>query len=82
MRWKPRRVIVYSRDELKRYEMRQDLRSEAMRCFIGDVRDEGRLRLAMEGIDRHRSHRGMGYLNGDRNEYLMEIVMDIPFFLG
>ena len=50
-RWKPRRVIVYSRDELKQYEMQQDLRSEAMRYFIGDVRDEGRLRLAMEGVD-------------------------------
>ena len=49
--WRPRRVVVYSRDELKQYEMQQDFDSGAMRYFIGDVRDEGRLRLAMEGVD-------------------------------
>ena len=40
-RWKPRRVIVYSRDELKQYEMQQDLRSEAMRYFIKESFTKG-----------------------------------------
>ncbi|NLL36577.1 MAG: UDP-N-acetylglucosamine 4,6-dehydratase (inverting) [Fretibacterium sp.] len=51
-RWQPRRVIVYSRDELKQYEMQQTLADQKpMRFFLGDVRDEGRLRLAMAGVD-------------------------------
>jgi UDP-N-acetylglucosamine 4,6-dehydratase len=48
---KPRRVVIYSRDELKQYEMQQEFGSPAMRYFIGDVRDGARLRQAMEGID-------------------------------
>ena len=49
-----RRLVVYSRDELKQLEMSQDLstdRYKALRYFIGDVRDEDRLRRALEGID-------------------------------
>ena len=49
-----RRLVVYSRDELKQYEMAQMLPERehpAMRYFIGDVRDESRLRRALEGID-------------------------------
>lgn len=49
-----RRVVVFSRDELKQYEMAQQFpesRHRAMRYFIGDVRDADRLRRAMEGID-------------------------------
>ncbi|MCJ9729125.1 UDP-N-acetylglucosamine 4,6-dehydratase (inverting) [Bradyrhizobium sp. PRIMUS42] len=49
--FKPRRVVVYSRDELKQYEMQQEYDQPAMRYFIGDVRDGERLRTAMEGID-------------------------------
>ncbi|WBL76441.1 UDP-N-acetylglucosamine 4,6-dehydratase (inverting) [Bradyrhizobium xenonodulans] len=49
--FKPRRVVVYSRDELKQYEMQQDFDQPAMRYFIGDVRDGERLRTAMKGID-------------------------------
>jgi UDP-N-acetylglucosamine 4,6-dehydratase len=48
------RVVVYSRDELKQYEMAQRYPHEEypkLRFFIGDVRDGDRLRLAMEGID-------------------------------
>jgi UDP-N-acetylglucosamine 4,6-dehydratase len=49
-----RRLVIYSRDELKQYEMGQ-LYSEAdyggLRYFIGDIRDESRLRRALEGID-------------------------------
>jgi len=54
-RYKPRRVVVYSRDELKQFEMqnREPFQSSSavMRWFIGDVRDADRLRKAMEGID-------------------------------
>ncbi|WP_164925243.1 polysaccharide biosynthesis protein [Thermanaerovibrio acidaminovorans] len=37
--YKPRRVVVYSRDEYKQYEMQQAFSSPEMRYFIGDVRD-------------------------------------------
>lgn len=49
-----RRLVVYSRDELKQFEMAQhfpESRYPCMRYFIGDVRDESRLRRALEGID-------------------------------
>jgi UDP-N-acetylglucosamine 4,6-dehydratase (inverting) len=49
-----RRVIVYSRDELKQYEMALDFpmsKFPQMRYFIGDVRDRDRLRRAMQGVD-------------------------------
>jgi UDP-N-acetylglucosamine 4,6-dehydratase len=49
--FKPRRVVVYSRDELKQYEMQQEYDQTPMRYFIGDVRDGERLRTAMKGID-------------------------------
>lgn len=51
----PQKVIIYSRDELKQYEMQQDplLRDhkEVLRWFIGDVRDGARLTEAMSGVD-------------------------------
>jgi UDP-N-acetylglucosamine 4,6-dehydratase/5-epimerase len=49
-----RRVIVYSRDELKQFEMSQHFphsQYKAIRFFIGDVRDADRLRRACEGVD-------------------------------
>jgi UDP-N-acetylglucosamine 4,6-dehydratase (inverting) len=49
-----RRLVVYSRDELKQYEMSQELSPhshKALRYFIGDVRDKDRLRRALEGIE-------------------------------
>lgn len=49
--YSPRRVVVFSRDELKQFEMAQDFTSPAMRFFIGDVRDRERLVQAMRGID-------------------------------
>lgn len=48
------RLVVYSRDELKQYEMRQSFsreESSRLRFFIGDVRDRDRLRRALEGVD-------------------------------
>jgi UDP-N-acetylglucosamine 4,6-dehydratase len=50
-RFRPKRLIVYSRDELKQYEMQQDYHAECMRYFIGDVRDRDRLVQAMNGVD-------------------------------
>ena len=49
-----RRVVIYSRDELKQYEMAQTVSKREYPClryFIGDVRDAERLRRAVEGID-------------------------------
>lgn len=48
---KPSRIVVYSRDELKQFEMQQIFNQDMMRYFIGDVRDRHRLGLAMRGID-------------------------------
>ncbi|NER37093.1 MAG: UDP-N-acetylglucosamine 4,6-dehydratase (inverting) [Oscillatoria sp. SIO1A7] len=50
-RYEAKKIIVYSRDELKQYEMAQEFSSDVMRYFIGDVRDAPRLRLAMRGVD-------------------------------
>ncbi len=53
-RSRPRRVIVFSRDEFKQFEMQQQLGSEwagQLRFFIGDVRDSGRLEMAMREVD-------------------------------
>jgi UDP-N-acetylglucosamine 4,6-dehydratase/5-epimerase len=48
------RLVIYSRDELKQYQMQQrfaDRKHKGLRYFIGDIRDEARLRRALEGID-------------------------------
>lgn len=50
-RFKPRRIVIYSRDEMKQFEMAQELNTPEMRYFIGDVRDRDRLIRAMRGID-------------------------------
>ena len=47
----PRRVIVFSRDEFKQFEMRKRFPDPRMRFWIGDVRDEKRLRSAFRGVD-------------------------------
>jgi UDP-N-acetylglucosamine 4,6-dehydratase/5-epimerase len=50
----PRRLVIYSRDELKQYEMAQQFSPEkhqSLRYFIGDVRDAERLARAMNGIE-------------------------------
>lgn len=51
---RPRKLIVFSRDELKQLEMRRDFpdgKDSPMRYFIGDVRDRDRLHRAMSGVD-------------------------------
>jgi len=49
--YKPRKLIIYSRDELKQYEMQQVFNDDCMRYFIGDVRDRSRLSQAMNEVD-------------------------------
>lgn len=49
--YRPKRLIVYSRDELKQFEMQQEFHQSCMRYFIGDVRDRDRLMQAMNGVD-------------------------------
>jgi len=50
-RYRPRKLIVYSRDELKQSEMAQEFDQDCMRYFIGDVRDRDRLIQAFNGVD-------------------------------
>ncbi|OBQ20680.1 UDP-N-acetylglucosamine 4,6-dehydratase (inverting) [Anabaena sp. AL93] len=48
------RLVIFSRDELKQFEMAQEFREQdfpGLRYFLGDVRDQNRLRRALEGID-------------------------------
>jgi UDP-N-acetylglucosamine 4,6-dehydratase len=49
--YRPNKVIIYSRDELKQSEMQAEYNSPAMRYFLGDVRDPGRMHQAMRGVD-------------------------------
>ena len=50
-RYRPNKVIIYSRDELKQFEMQQVFNQDCMRYFIGDVRDAARLERAMYQVD-------------------------------
>jgi len=48
----PRRVVIFSRDELKQYEMKQKWGDDdRVRFFLGDIRDADRLKLALHGVD-------------------------------
>ena len=52
--YKPKRLIIFSRDELKQFEMQQDFppaQYPFIRYFIGDVRDKDRLEMALNGVD-------------------------------
>lgn len=50
-KYKPKKIIIYSRDEQKHYEMSQIFKNSCMRYFIGDVRDVNRLKTAMNDVD-------------------------------
>jgi len=53
-RYSPKRLIVFSRDEFRQYEMAQSFTEEEKKClrfFIGDVRDVDRLEMALRGVD-------------------------------
>ncbi|MDD5584560.1 MAG: SDR family NAD(P)-dependent oxidoreductase, partial [Candidatus Omnitrophica bacterium] len=49
--YKPKKLIIFSRDEMKQYEMSQQFNQENIRYFIGDVRDPERLHRAFSGVD-------------------------------
>ncbi|ADN08192.1 UDP-N-acetylglucosamine 4,6-dehydratase (inverting) [Sulfurimonas autotrophica] len=49
-RYEPNKIIIYSRDELKQFEMAQKYNHDCMRYFIGDVRDLPRLQKAMKDV--------------------------------
>ena len=52
--YNPKKIIIFSRDELKQYEMAQRPEfkgQKSLRFFIGDVRDYDRLTVAMRGVD-------------------------------
>jgi len=49
--YKPNKIIIFSRDELKQYEMAQEFVDPCMRYFIGDVRDADRLKKAMKDVN-------------------------------
>jgi len=49
--YRPHRLIIFSRDELKQYDMARAFPHECMRFFIGDVRDRDRLHRAFEGVE-------------------------------
>ena len=51
--YKPKKIIIYSRDEYKQFVMQNEYKaySDILRFFIGDVRDESRLKRALKGVD-------------------------------
>ncbi|EAH7030321.1 UDP-N-acetylglucosamine 4,6-dehydratase (inverting) [Campylobacter lari] len=50
-KYQPKKIIIYSRDELKQFEMAREFNDNCMRYFIGDVRDKERLNIAMKDVD-------------------------------
>ena len=50
-KYKPNKIIIFSRDELKQYEMSQEFNDKCMRYFIGDIRDKERLKKAFKDVD-------------------------------
>lgn len=50
-RFDPRKIVVFSRDEMKQWEMRKTYSDPKIRYFLGDVRDRHRLYRALDGID-------------------------------
>ena len=47
----PKKLIIFSRDELKQYEMQKEFQNSSLRFFVGDVRDKERLYRAMDRVD-------------------------------
>lgn len=50
-KYKPKKIVIFSRDELKQFEMSQTYNDPCLRYLIGNVRDGERLNMAMQGID-------------------------------
>jgi UDP-N-acetylglucosamine 4,6-dehydratase len=49
--YNPKKVIIYSRDELKQYELQNRIKHKSLRFFLGDVRDLQRLEIALKNVD-------------------------------
>lgn len=49
--YSPNKTVIFSRDEQKQFDMAQEFNAPCMRYFIGDIRDQDRLKQAMQGID-------------------------------
>jgi UDP-N-acetylglucosamine 4,6-dehydratase/5-epimerase len=49
--YRPKQIIIFSRDELKQYEMAQEFPDKTLRFVIGDIRDGDRLKIAMRGVN-------------------------------
>jgi len=50
-KYRPRRLVIFSRDELKQSEMMTRFKDPSLRFFVGDIRDRDRLERAMYGVD-------------------------------
>jgi len=50
-KYKPKKLIIFSRDEMKQYEMSKKFNQNNVRYFIGDIRDSDRLHRAFNGVD-------------------------------
>jgi UDP-N-acetylglucosamine 4,6-dehydratase len=50
-KYKPKKIIIFSRDEFKQHQMQLEFDDPAIRYFVGDVRDYSRLRRAFDGVD-------------------------------
>ena len=50
-KYSPKKIIIFSRDELKQFEMQQTFNAKCMRYFVGDVRDATRVDEAMDDVD-------------------------------
>ncbi|RTL11567.1 MAG: UDP-N-acetylglucosamine 4,6-dehydratase (inverting) [Neisseriaceae bacterium] len=50
-KYEPRKIVIYSRDEQKHFDMNNDFQDGRLRYFVGDVRDRERLDMAMQGVD-------------------------------
>ena len=50
-KYNPKKIIVYSRDEMKQWEMMKNYKDKRLRFFIGNIRDEKRLFRALNGVD-------------------------------
>lgn len=50
-KYKPKKLIILSRDELKQFEMQQTISAPNLRYFLGDIRDKERLYRAFDGVD-------------------------------
>ena len=49
--YNPKKIVIFSRDEFKQYQMSNNFNDDRLRFFLGDIRDKERVTLAMDGID-------------------------------